>query len=232
MAFELSRAHKVHKADQLEVWKLNVEGAQRIARHMATAPFGPAKLVVANLDGASPEALNSLLKLLEEPPPRSHFVLLSTQKTLLTIESRAVVYRMGLLRTADITKILIAKFGMRPELAEQAAARASGRLDSALEEDNGAAKSSVLALLKATAEGNEDLFSNVIAKWGREEAELLAIWAHENTTHVYRIFTPEDGSGLQNQPAVRDRVLRAARMNPRPKIAAKLALLDILEARR
>ena len=34
-----------------------------------TAPFGPFKAVIAVLDGASAQAQNILLKVLEEPPP-------------------------------------------------------------------------------------------------------------------------------------------------------------------
>jgi len=232
LAFTVARAHKVEPADQLEVWKLNVDGAAKISRLMATAPFGPFKLVVASLDGASPEALNSLLKLLEEPPPRSHFLLMTESKTLLTIESRATVYRMGVLRDEQVQHILIAKFGMTPDNAANAARTAGGRMDRALSEEDGQARIAVTTLLKATAEGNEDLFSNVMAKWGRDEAALLMTWAHENTTLRYRFFSAADGSGLQNQPAVLARVLKAGRSGARPKIAAKLALLDILEVRR
>lgn len=54
------------------------------------------------------EAANSLLKLLEEPPAHSSLILLTEnpQELLPTIRSRAIVYRLGALATAELESVL------------------------------------------------------------------------------------------------------------------------------
>lgn len=64
------------------------------------------------------EAANSLLKVLEEPPERRSLVLLTDNphELLPTIRSRAVVYRLGALPSAEVEQLLEAR---RPELKPQ-----------------------------------------------------------------------------------------------------------------
>lgn len=61
------------------------------------------------------EAANSLLKLLEEPPPHTSLILLTEnpQELLPTIRSRAIVYRLGALPAAELEGVLTQR---RPEL--------------------------------------------------------------------------------------------------------------------
>jgi DNA polymerase III subunit delta' len=61
------------------------------------------------------EAANSLLKVLEEPPPRTSLLLLSEnpQELLPTIRSRAMVHRIGSLPAAELESLLARR---RPEL--------------------------------------------------------------------------------------------------------------------
>lgn len=61
------------------------------------------------------EAANSLLKLLEEPPPHTSLILLTEnpQEFLPTIRSRATVHRLGALPAAELEKMLAER---RPEL--------------------------------------------------------------------------------------------------------------------
>ncbi len=68
--------------------------------------------------GFMKEAANSLLKVLEEPPPQTSLILLAEnpQELLPTIRSRAVLYRLGALPAAEL-EVLLAK--RRPELKPQ-----------------------------------------------------------------------------------------------------------------
>lgn len=87
------------------------------------------------------EAANSLLKVLEEPPEHTSLVLLTEnpQELLPTIRSRAVVYRLGALPSADLESLLALR---RPELKPQdralAARLAEGAVGRALTLDLGA----------------------------------------------------------------------------------------------
>ena len=85
---------------------------------------------------ASPEAANALLKLLEEPPAGSVFVLTTVEprRLLPTTRSRAVPLRLGRLTDAEVTEFL--QSYLRPELAPrelaERVARAEGSIGCAL----------------------------------------------------------------------------------------------------
>jgi DNA polymerase-3 subunit delta' len=90
--------------------------------------IGHAERLVAQ--ESSPEAANALLKLLEEPPPRSLFVLTAPEAGLVltTIRSRAMPIRVG--RVSDATVAEWAKAHGQPsnDLAVRTAAGSIGRL--------------------------------------------------------------------------------------------------------
>ena len=91
------RRHGVVKADLVAARHLGAAGARSLAAFAQTAPFGPFKAAVAVLDGASAQAQNILLKVLEEPPllgsgePAIRFILVATARPLPTIVSRCQV---------------------------------------------------------------------------------------------------------------------------------------------
>jgi DNA polymerase-3 subunit delta' len=86
---------------------------------------------------ASPEAANALLKLLEEPPEGTYFVLCAAdvESVLPTIRSRAVGLRLGHVPDAEVRGFLQAN---RPELSEKelhaAVRKANGAIGVALAE--------------------------------------------------------------------------------------------------
>jgi hypothetical protein len=79
------------QADRLIARHVSAADARGIVRFAQTAPFGPFKLVIAVLDGSTPQAQNILLKVLEEPPPTIRFILVATERPLPTIVSRCRV---------------------------------------------------------------------------------------------------------------------------------------------
>jgi DNA polymerase-3 subunit delta' len=86
------------------------------------------------------EAANSLLKVLEEPPPHTSLILLTEnpQELLPTIRSRAVIHRLGALAASDLESLLAHR---RPQLKPQdralAARLAEGAVGRALTIDLG-----------------------------------------------------------------------------------------------
>jgi DNA polymerase-3 subunit delta' len=85
---------------------------------------------------ASQEAANALLKLLEEPPPGSVFVLTTVEprRLLATMRSRAVPVRLGRLMDADVSAFLEAHLKPAPSSRELElrVARAEGSIGMAL----------------------------------------------------------------------------------------------------
>ncbi len=75
----------------------NIEGIREVLSLAALKPFAsPFKVVIlSNMDQASPQVLNALLKNLEEPPSHSLFVLLSSRPLLATVMSRCQVIMLS-----------------------------------------------------------------------------------------------------------------------------------------
>jgi len=80
------------------------------------------------------EAGNKLLKLIEEPPEKTVFLLVTEneEQIITTIKSRCQVLHFPLLSEADIAKFLIEKEGTDKPIAEQIAQQADGNFNKAL----------------------------------------------------------------------------------------------------
>lgn len=108
---------------------------------------------------ASPEAANALLKLLEEPPEGTYFVLGAEdiESVLPTIRSRAVGMRLGRLSDQEVRDFLQAN---RPELTgrqlDNAVRKANGAIGAALDESESTdrAAQAALALLESARAKN------------------------------------------------------------------------------
>jgi DNA polymerase-3 subunit delta' len=105
---------------------------------LARAAFGPhegrAKVfVIRRAEELSTPAANALLKTLEEPGARTHFVLLSSVADVLlpTIRSRTQRVRFGVLPDSVVTSLLVER-GLAAERASEIAALAGGSMATAL----------------------------------------------------------------------------------------------------
>jgi len=83
---------------------------------------------------SSPEAANAILKLLEEPPPDTVFVLTSSRPGLLlpTIRSRVMSVRVTPVDDGTAARFLEAEVGLDAARAQDVAARSGGRIGDAL----------------------------------------------------------------------------------------------------
>jgi len=108
---------------------------------------------------STPEAANALLKLLEEPPADTYFLLTATDLDALlpTIRSRGIPVRLGRLRDAEVRSFLgerITPAASGPTLEERVA-RAEGSIGAALSDGQGSSKARQAAheLLEAVLAG-------------------------------------------------------------------------------
>lgn len=91
-----------------------------------------------------PAAANSILKILEEPPEKTVFILVSNnaEKLLTTILSRTQIFKIRKFSDAELEQILIAEDGLAPNKARQIAHLVDGDLNKAkklltdVEDDN------------------------------------------------------------------------------------------------
>jgi DNA polymerase III subunit delta' len=187
---------------------INVEAVRELGAKLAFAPHeGAVRIVVLeDADRLTIEASNAFLKTLEEPPPRNHFILISSapERLLITIRSRCQVVRFVPLATAAIATIL-ARRGVEAARAKQAAALAGGSASRAAELVEGEAlgkRSEALGKLRAAAKAGdyatisqtatelagakEDLPAvlELAAVWYRDAAALAAGAPHELLVHA------------------------------------------------
>ncbi len=93
-------------------------------------------VIIDGADGVLPEAQNALLKTLEEPPPASTFILVTSRPDMLlpTVRSRCQRTRFGRLAPADVAAVLMRDHGYAEVDAHAAAALSDGSIGAALEE--------------------------------------------------------------------------------------------------
>ena len=108
---------------------------------------------------SSPEAANAMLKVLEEPPPDTHFVLTTTEPASLlpTIRSRLVPLRLRRLGAAEVARFLreVPQQPLGAAEAERRAEAAAGSIGDALEESGEGVEAAAAArkLLEAARRG-------------------------------------------------------------------------------
>lgn len=224
--------HGAQAADVKEVLRLNMETSREVQRFLSTRPMGKLKAVVARLDAGTSEALNGLLKLMEEPPDSARFLLTSSSPTLLTVQSRADYHQLGFLREEDVYAILTKKYRQPPDVARRNAQMSGGQVRKALNaSEMDVKKGPVLSLIKGMADANEDLVHNALAKFSFDELTLMKRWCAECRTGRYRTFSKAEAFGLDADPRALDRIDRALRSGARPKIAARLAAAATMKER-
>ena len=111
-----------------------VDQVEEMMKEAFTSPFEAERkvIIVTEADRMNEPAANKLLKTLEEPPARTHFLLLSEapDELLPTVRSRCQRIDFAALSDGDVAAALVAT-GVGVEAAATAARLASGRLDRA-----------------------------------------------------------------------------------------------------
>ncbi len=125
--------------DQTQIWQFwDREGKPRgILQH--ALPYSPSigrkrVFIVERADTLTEGAANSLLKVLEEPPPYVMFILLAPHagRVLPTILSRCRLVRFGAMPVADLARWLVDRHAVATERASTLAALAQGCVGTAL----------------------------------------------------------------------------------------------------
>ena len=194
---------------------------------------------------SSPAAANSLLKLLEEPPPRSLFVLTAAEPGLVlpTIRSRAMPVRLGRLSDAEVRGFLSTA---KPEMAnDDTIAAAHGSIGAALSsggEAQSKARNAADEFLKAIASGPAESATRALrqppfAARGEFTAMLDAV-AERLANRAQRVLSPGARVSNANPAGVLagvERVLAAreraqGNVNPQLLLAVLADELSALEA--
>lgn len=117
---------------------ITVDMARDVIDSASYRPFEGRRrvVIVDDADEMQPAAQNALLKTLEEPPPSSMFILVTSRvdALLVTVRSRCPRFRFGRLATGEVARVLEAR-GVKDAVA--LAAVSDGRVSRALAADTG-----------------------------------------------------------------------------------------------
>jgi len=141
-----------------ETQAIKIAQIRDVVREIMGRPFEARAraVVIDDAHSMTEEAANALLKSLEEPPPTSHVLLVTSapQALLPTIRSRCQALRMGPLPAPVLERHLRAQAGLDAEEARLRAALAGGSAGAALAFESEAyrvVREELLALLEAPA---------------------------------------------------------------------------------
>jgi hypothetical protein len=155
------------------------------------------RAVILRLDPVRSEVSHLLLKTIEELGEGRHVIFLAVRQPLATILSRAWVYRCGYLSDPEMAQILFDQ-GVSPANIPLLVAYGRGQVSVALGSlDVEIEKAPIIALLRATAEGDEVMFGKVVSRSREEHLHLLRVWASEASTGMWRLFEPRESYGLE-----------------------------------
>ena len=116
---------------------IRIDAVREAIERAAYRPFEGRRrvVIVDSADAMVSEAQNALLKTLEEPPPASMFVLVTSRPDvlLITVRSRCQRLRFGPLAPGEVAEVLRTAHGWEPAAAHAAASVSDGSVGAALE---------------------------------------------------------------------------------------------------
>lgn len=130
--------------------QIKLAAAHRILEFLSFRAWGRARVVlVDDAHQMNPQAANSILKILEEPPPGTHFLLIAPEVTQLlpTLRSRTQVIRFSPLSAAELAEVATAEDWML-----KSARGSVARLDVLRDESADELRRACLAFLRACLE--------------------------------------------------------------------------------
>lgn len=210
--------------------ELTIANVRELITWARTAPMSsPYKVAVVRIDHvradgtswqASARTMAAMLKLLEEPPPTTRFILLATKPTLPMIKSRAVELTAGLLTPEQVEEIVYAVSDLSESEARIAARLGGGRVQPSIDARAGAEGSvqAVVDVLTSLRAGDQIALTEKARIWTDGDTAMLVRWAHERITNRYVIFS---GSGAPEvSVSAAERVLRTvhAASGSRPRV--------------
>ena len=222
--------------------ELTITHVRELIAWARTMPLASSyKVAVVRLDhvradgstwAASSRTLAAMLKLLEEPPARSRFILLATRPTLPMIRSRCVELTAGALPSEVVADILFAVSDLSESESRAAAALGGGRVapSLALRSSAEGSKQAVVDALTSLAAGDLIALTEKSRIWTETDTDMLARWAQEHITGRYVVFAGVDTPKVSLSAA--ERVLRIVRESrgarPRVVLGAVSTLAGVL----
>jgi DNA polymerase III, delta subunit len=182
--------------------KLDAAASREIRRTAWLRPNGAQRVYLVCLDGAALPAQNSLLKVLEEPPATTRFVLASAGLVLPTVTSRCRVLALSG-RAED------------PAFADpRVRSSVAAAVDSARQGQHARLHATVRNWWKEAAPGQQP-----------PQLRLLAVWAAEAASQRWALFAPSFAPGVAPSEAMQ--LLAELARLPGARLAPQVALARV-----
>lgn len=217
-------------SDVFVAYKLSIETARELKLFAASAPVGEGKLAILGLTGSSEASQHAILKVLEESPADTKFILVAETLPLKPIVSRAQMFNFNRLSVDEIAEILQKKKGFRSDGAKRAASSASGTVASALRtEEVLDTKSKVLELMEAMKEKDLAKVEHLGSTWDQNAQAMLLTACRQVVTKKGGVFTDKELEDYDTSLALR--VLRSSGSNIRPRLMVRALLLNEIKGK-
>ena len=194
---------------------IKIDVIREVLSHTSFRPFeGKRRFVlVREADTLEPEAQNSLLKSLEEPPPGTSFILTTAVPGALlpTVRSRCMRLRFGRLTSSEVATALVRDHDRSEDEAREAAPLADGSIGQALalvDNDLTALRDAAMRLLHQTA-GRADMQTRLQAA-----AALYSGGKKERSREDLAVVLRLTASMLRDLEAINAGADRAVLANP------------------
>lgn len=217
---------------------INVDEAKKLSADLSMSALeGGWRAVVIYLPEKMNEtAANKLLKLIEEPPAATQFLLIThaPDKVLQTIASRCQAIRVAPLSKGEVSEVLQSQYSVPAEDAADAAASAAGSIGRALDylaaqqctpEEESLFRAIMEAIASKDLSQALSVAENLPALPSRENAKAFCKFASEQIRKVFLVQQRLDtlaGLSLRDREFVQGMASRARKTFPR----AALPLLD------
>lgn len=220
--------NNVARVDFTEVSRLTVDEAIRIKDFMSTAPVNDLKFALIDLDAATRQATDKLLKSLEEPPGYARFTLISSNRLPYTLMTRGHKYTVGLLNSEELLAILL-----KQGIAEKEAVKVCklGRVDLAMQAyQDMAARTTAISVLQSVESGDYILFTQAFKAVDERAAAMILAVLEESAAQNWRMFNPEYlGVFAKRQAALKILSAWSNVSSARPQLAVRVALESVMK---
>jgi DNA polymerase III subunit delta' len=222
-------------ASSAEITGISVEQVRRVV--LARAGYPPHEgralvVIVRDADELTVSAANALLKTLEEPGPRTHFVLLTSRSSRLldTVRSRTLAVRFGPLSETVIAGIL-ERNGKPPAVAALAQGSAGTAFELADPERLEEKDAFVAAALKAVAAPDLATAMRTAETRAGDRLELRALLAHLAQALATRAREAVKGAPLTAELSARHHGVVLNAMNELEKNGQPALVMEAMLAR-
>lgn len=216
-----------------------VKDTRRLILRAAGAPtLGRWRVVLfEDADRATEGASNALLKAIEEPPPKTVWLLCapSPDDMMITIRSRCRVVTLVTPPAAAVAHVLATRENVPPAVAEFAARAAQGHIDRArrlaLDEDARKRRDAVLSIPRSlTGVGECVLAAERLVKTAEEEAAAVTSLLNESEISELRQIYGEGSSGKGlNKGLIRGGAGALKELEERQKSRATRTKRDVID---